>query len=434
MSNSKEVQGEGINTLFRNAQILLPDASVIHGAMGVCGNRIAFVGESPAGFAAQRVIDCDGNILMPGLVNSHTHLPMNLLRSLGEGLPLHRWLNEKIQPLESRLTEEMVYWGALLAAAEMIRGGSCAFNDMYFHVDAIASALGSSGLRGLLGPTIVSPFDQTKRNDRFSIYEKWHGNYRDRIRFAVAPHAEYTCDVDALWNCVAFAHDLGVPLHIHISETAEEHAACKARNGGLTPVQLLHSIGGLEGALLAHCVHVEEEDIALIAEKGAVVLHNPQSNLKLGSGVAPVPAMLAAGCKVSLGTDGAASNNNLDMFEEMRLAATLHKGVHQDATLVSIEQALTMATANGAGALGFDGGKLEAGKLADVIMIDAHAPAMLPGNDPAADLVYSASSGDVLLNIVDGQILYERGEYFTLPYDEIRGQVKRIAESLLEEN
>lgn len=419
-----------IQTLFRNAQILLPDASVLRGALGVSGNRIAFVGNVPADFQAQRIVDCEGHILMPGLVNAHTHLPMTLLRGRGEGLPLQRWLQEQISPLEGQLTEDMIYWGALLAAAEMIRSGSCAFNDMYFHVDAIAEAMGNSGLRGLIGPTIVSPFDQTKRNARFSVYEKWHSKYNDRLRFAVAPHAEYSCDGGTLKNCIAFARDLGAPLHIHISETAQEHQVCKDRNGGKTPVQLLDSLGGLEGALLAHCVHIEKQDMRLIAEKGAVVLHNPQSNLKLGSGIAPVPAMLAQGCKVALGTDGAASNNNLDMFEELRLAATLHKGVHQDPLLIGVQQALDMATAHGADAIGFESGRLEMGKLADIVMIDAHSPAMLPGHDPAADLVYSASSGDVLLNMVDGEILYERGEFYTLPYEEIRSQVQRIGESL----
>lgn len=419
-----------MNTLFQNARILLPGGDSLHGALGVSGERIAFAGTAPAHFSAERIIDCEGNILMPGLVNTHTHLPMNLFRSMADDMPLHEWLETRIYPLEEQLDEELCYWGSLLAAAEMIRGGVSACNDMYFHSDAIAQALLDSGMRALVAPCIVSPFTEEKEQRNRAFFARWQGAGGDRIRMAVAAHAEYTCDNDTLSACGRLAQELGVPFHIHVSETFQEHEACKERHDGKTPVQLLDSLGLLDQALLAHCVHVEMDDIARIATKGAVVLHNPQSNLKLGSGIAPIPAMLLHGCPIALGTDGAASNNNLDMFEEMRLAATLHKGVTHNATVLDANQALRMATETGARALGWEAGVLQAGSLADIIMVDAHQPNMLPGHHPGKDIVYSASCKDVLLNMVNGQVIYERGHYFGFDYEALRSRVAAIAEQL----
>ncbi len=417
-----------MNSLFQNAQILLPDGSSLRGALGVTDDRIAFVGDAPVDFRAERQIDCQGNILMPGMVNAHTHLPMTLFRSMADDMPLQQWLEERIFPLEEQLDDDMCYWGSLLSAAEMIRCGVTACNDMYFHSDAIASAIADSGMRALIAPCIVSPLTDERRQRQIDMEKKWHGANRDRIRIAVSAHAEYTCDDDTLIACGQMAKVSGLPFHIHVSETFQEHEACKERHSEKTPVQLLDSLGLLENALLAHCVHVELDDIARIAARNAVVIHNPQSNLKLGSGIAPLPVMLSHGCHIALGTDGAASNNNLDILEEMRLAATLHKGTTNNASVVSAAQALRMATETGAQALGWDAGRLEAGRLADIVMIDSSEPNMLPGNDPAKDVVYSASSKDVLLTMVNGELLYERGHFHTIDMDELRSRIASIAD------
>lgn len=421
-----------MNTLFNNAYIVTPN-EVIRGCLGVSENRIAFVGEVPEGFSAQRVVDCGGNILAPGLVNTHTHIPMVLFRSSADDMPLQQWLEEKIFPLEAQLDEDSAYWGAMLAAAELIRGGVTCINDMYYFSDKLAEAMSQAGMRALLSRCVMSGDDDgvSRLDEAIAFHKRWNGTENDRIRVSIAPHAEYTCSHNTLIKCFEAAQNLGAKYHIHCSETHFEHEDCKERNGGLTPVALMDKLGVLsKDSLLAHCVHVELDDIARMAAKGATALHNPQSNLKLGSGIAPVPLMLAHKVNVSLGTDGAASNNNQDMFEEMRLAATLHKGVTNNATTVTTGQAFSMATVVGSRALGFNSGALEAGRVADIIMIDSHSAHMLPHTNTLSLLVYSAQSLDVLLTMVDGRILYERGEYYSLDMDLIASKAQQIYDRL----
>lgn len=420
-----------MNTLFRNASLLMPDGQVLEGCLGVAGNRIAFVGVSPEGFVAERVIDCRGDLLMPGFVNSHTHLPMTLFRSMGDDMSLHDWLQTRIWPLEDKLDGDACRWGTMLAMAEMLRGGVTACNDMYFFTREILEAVASTGMRALVGRAIIDQGLEERVSEVRSLYGEWHGTENDRIRLSVAPHAEYTCSDDTMRRCRELKQDLGLKFHIHVSETFDEHEACKERRGGKTVVQWLDAHRLLDGdALLAHCTHVELDDIARIAARDATVLHSPQSNCKLGSGIAPVPVMLAHGCRVALSTDGAASNNNLDMMEEMRFAALIHNGLANNPRALTSVQAIDMATRCGAQALGWDAGSLREGALADIVRIDMSGPHMQPRTNLAAHLAYSAIASDVCMTMVDGAILYESGEFTTIDVDRITAEVARIRDAL----
>ncbi len=422
-----------MNTLFTNAQLLMPDATIVSGCLGVCENKIAFVGKQPEDFQAQRVIDCDQNLLMPGFVNAHTHLPMTLFRSAADDLALQDWLFNNIFPLEDQLTSESVYWGSLLAIAEMIRAGITCINDMYFFSEAIIKAMVSSGMRGLISRAVTSDDNQggkTRLNEAVALYDDWNGSENDRIRISMAPHAEYTCSDEDLKAVAEVAHKLNCPVHVHVSESFSEHEECKAKHG-VTPLQRLDRFGLIHSkSMLAHCVHLELDDIALVTARNAHILHCPQSNLKLGSGVAPVPLFMAQKINIALGTDGAASNNNLDLLEELRLCALLHKGVNNNATMVNAQQAIAMATRGGALAVGFESGLLQEGSLADIIMIDTHALHMMPKNNLLAHVAYSAQSSDVLLTMIDGNILYERGEFYSLDIEQICSQVQFFADQL----
>lgn len=423
-----------MNTLFVNAQLLMPDATIIRGCLGVCDNIISFVGDQPEDFQAQRIIDCDGNLLMPGFVNAHTHLPMTLFRSAADDLALKEWLFDHIFPLEDQLTTENVYYASLLAIAEMLRAGITCINDMYFFSETIAKAMAHSGMRGLISRAVTSDENnggQVRLNEAIELFNTWNHTENDRIRIAMAPHAEYTCSDTDLQAVSDAARHLNCPIHVHVSESFAEHEECKAKHG-MTPLQRLDRFGLIHSkSMLAHCVHLELDDIALVTARNAHILHCPQSNLKLGSGIAPIPLFMAQKINIALGTDGAASNNNLDILEELRLCALLHKGITNNATIVNAQQAIAMSTRGGALAVGFDAGILKEGSLADIIMIDIQAPHMLPKRNLMAHIAYSAQSHDVLLTMVDGRILYERGEYYSLDIEQISAQVQYFADQLI---
>lgn len=424
-----------MNTLFTNASIIMPGGSVRRGCLGVCGNTIAFVGEQPPelDFSAQRIVDCAGNLLMPGLVNAHTHLPMTLMRSIADDVELQTWLNKHVFPIEARLTGDIARTGTQLAMAELLRGGVTAVNDMYFFCEEIAEEVAAGGLRAMLSHGIVSSDDDGASDIETSVsfFRRWHGTENGRIQVALAPHAEYTCNEKTLRAIAEQADKLGCRIHIHVSESFAEHEQCKMRHDGKTPTQFLESLGLITSqTMMAHCVHVELEDVALIAARKANILHCPQSNLKLGSGIAPLPLFLTQKINVALGTDGAASNNNLDMWEEVRLAATLHKGITNNPTVINARQALHMGTASGAKTLGLSAGALTAGALADIIMVDTYAPHMTPHSDLLGNVIFSAQNADVLLTMVDGRILYERGEYYTLDVARIVADAQKCYEQL----
>jgi 5-methylthioadenosine/S-adenosylhomocysteine deaminase len=369
-------------------------------------------------------------LAIPGLVNTHGHAAMTLLRGAGDDLPLMRWLEEKVYPLEAKLTREAIYWGTQLACWEMIRSGTTCYTDMYFQMHAAAQAVLESGMRGVLTWGVVGLDDASKRagvaNSR-SFVGEWKG-VDERLIVTLGPHAPYTCPPEYLQEIADLAEELDVPVQIHLSETKGE-VEQSYREFGRSPIQHADACGLFRRPVLAaHCVHVSDEDIALMAERGVRVAHNPQSNLKLGSGVAPVVRMLAAGLTVGLGTDGAASNNNLDLFEELRLAATLHKGVALDATVVPAADAFRMATDSGARAafLPEGAGKLEVGAAADITLLDLDSPHFVPSFDLLSNVVYAAGADDVTDVFVAGRQLLSGREPLTLDVERIRYEARKI--------
>lgn len=391
-------------------------------------------GSLPADWRPERVIAAQGCLVLPGLINSHTHAAMTLLRGYAEDLPLMVWLRERIFPAEGRLTDEDIYWGTMLAQLEMIRSGTTAFADMYFGMAMVARAVEESGLRASLARGLIGASSGGERalEEAVSLVRSWHGAAGGRIRCLLGPHAPYTCPPAYLKKVIAEASRLEVGLHIHLAETRGEVEESRKATGK-SQIELLEELGFFElPVLAAHCVHLASKDIEILARRGVAVAHNPTSNLKLGNGIAPVAELLKAGVTVALGTDGAASNNDLDMFEELRLAALLQKGRTGDPAVLAAAQALSLATRMGAQALGLAGsvGELAQGRQADLILVRTDSPRLTPVHDPLAAAVYAAHGDDVELTMVAGRILYERGRFMTLDEERIRWEVKRRAARL----
>jgi 5-methylthioadenosine/S-adenosylhomocysteine deaminase len=429
--------------VITNATVITEDASrriLAPGAIAIDGADIVGV-DTPAAIAAafqpRQTIDGTGQILLPGLVNTHGHAPMVLFRGLGSDLNLMDWLQQYIFPAEAKsVTPAFVRTGTQLAALEMIRSGTTTFTDMYYFEEEIARAASEAGLRGVLGQTIIkfpvadakTPEEGLARAEKFVL--AWKGNAL--ITPAVAPHALYTLEPATLKACRALADKHQVPLIIHLAETrAEVDAALTLANS--TPTRYLQGVG-LWGprTLAAHGVWVSPEDMAVLKAAGVAVSHNPESNMKLASGTAPVVDYLEAGITVGLGTDGAASNNDLDMFEAMRFAAFLQKHARNDPRALPATAVLDMATRGGAAALGLDAqiGSLEVGKRADVILVDTRGPRQTPMFDPVAHLVYSAHGDDVTTTIVNGKVLMRDRKMLTLNEATILAEARAAAETV----
>ncbi len=405
--------------------------------LGIDGDTIDYIGQERPQAAYDQEKDMSHRLLAPGLVNCHCHSPMVLLRGVGSDLPLQEWLFDKMMPIEDKLTAQDIKAGNALALLEMISTGTTSYSDMYFEpVTTVENAV-ESGIKVNIGRPIQcfdpsETYDQNVRaKESLHMFRTYHGAENGRIRVDFSIHAEYT---DVPHMVEAYSADckaLGGRMHIHLSETAKEHSECIARYGK-TPARWFYDLGTFDSpTAAAHCVCVTEEDLDLMLEKGVSVIHNPTSNMKLGSGFAPIPHMLEKGLNVALGTDGAASNNNLNMMEEMHLAAVLHNGFTHDPTLLKPAQMLAMATCNGARLQGrSDTGSLEVGKKADIIAFDLDRPHLYPILDPLALLTYSAQGSDVVMTMVDGRILYENGEFLTLDREKIlfeaRAAVKRL--------
>ena len=394
----------------------------------VDGNRIIYAGATKDAphFEADQMINGAGCLCMPGLINLHTHTPMTYLRSAGSDLVLDDWLHQAIFPLEKQWDDDLIHSATDLGCMEMLRFGTTSFNDMYFHTNVMAEAIRDNGMRALLGHGIID-FDGSCADmaEGVAMAEKWNHACDDRIRFSLAPHSEGATTPTLLQKVVKTAKQMGLPIHIHVSETDADRKGSLARRG-LTPPSYLEKLGVLDlPVIAAHCVWFDDTDIEIFRKHGVTVAHNPISNLKLASGVAPIAKMLKAGCKVALGTDGVASNNNLNLWEEIKLMPMLQKGVTLDPTVVSPAQTLAAATVVGARALGYDDlGLLREGYLADLILLDLNTPQMTPATDLESNLIYAAQGSDVLMTMVDGKVLYHNGEFTTLNRDDVlrRGQ------------
>ena len=407
-----------MTTVFQNVHVVTMDEErrvLANASVVVEGARIAHVGQAPREIpAGARVIDGRGKkLLMPGLVNGHTHLPMVLFRGGADDMELHTWLNTRIFPMEAKETPQSVTDGALLALCEMARAGVTTINDMYTQNRALIPALEKVPLRATLSMGLFGQADNAAQQleDNVAFFREYDGALGGLVRVGLGPHAEYTATPAFLEKCGETARVLGCPLHIHVSETRKEHEECLARHG-LTPVGLLQKVGFFDGnrALLAHCVWLSDEDMDILAQTGATALHNPCSNLKLGSGIARVPEMLQRGVRLALATDGAASNNSLDLWEEMRICALLHKGRLLDATVLPAEEALYLATRGGALALGYaDVGSVKPGFQADLCLVDLDQPYYRPMTDLVHHIVYGGNSRDVEMTMVAGRVVYEKG-------------------------
>ncbi|OUQ58126.1 amidohydrolase [Flavonifractor sp. An112] len=432
-----------MSILIHNCTAVLMDeaGTVLPGAyVAVEGTRIVSVGTVRPQGTFDQEIDGKGNVLMPGFVNAHTHVPMTAMRGYGDGNNLQDWLNNYIFPVEARWDDRAVRCCTDLGLAEMIASGVTAIADMYMHTDVIAQEVASAGISANLsvgGVLFGEGFDPDTNHDcvaQRELTEKWH-NYNDgQIRIDASIHGEYTSRKE-LWQWMAdYAreHDLG--MHVHISETRAEHEACLSRHGK-TPIQVLNDYGVWDGrAIAAHCVWTTPEDWAIMAEKGISAIHNPISNLKLGSGIAPVPAMKKAGVNVCLGTDGVSSNNCTDFFSDLKFAAILHNGANCDPLALLPLDALKMATRDGGVALGRQTGVIQAGYEADLILVDFSHLNLTPCHSVISNLAYAAHGSDVCMNMARGKVIYKDGDFLTIDLERVRREVADYALPLLFQN
>jgi len=373
---------------------------------------------------------------MPGLINAHTHAAMTIFRGLADDLPLMDWLHNHIFPAERRLTEEWVYWGTLLACAEMILSGTTTFCDMYLFEHKVAEAAKAAGMRAVVGEVLYdfpSPhYGPVEEGLRFtqSLIEQWAGD--PLVRIAIEPHAPYTCSPPLLAACRDMGNRYRVPVIMHVSENESEVEQIRDRYG-LRPVAHLDRMGLLGPDFVAlHCVALDDRDMDLLALNKVHVVHNPESNMKLASGIAPVPRLLDRGVNVALGTDGCASNNDLDLFAEMDTCAKLHKVSRMDPTVLPARTVLGMAAGNGARALGFgaDLGKISTGALADIIVLDFDRPHLTPLYDTTSHLVYAARGADVRHSIIQGRLVMEDRQVLTFDVDEVMDHVRNLARAV----
>jgi len=386
----------------------------------------------------QETINAEGTIILPGLINSHVHSPMTIFRGMADDLPLKKWLFDHIFPAEARyIHPDVVYWASLLACAEMIASGITTMVDGYFLADEIVKAVEKAGMRALVAQGVIDfpapgvPEPAKNIDVALGFMERWKG-FSDLITPGLFCHSPITCSEETLRKSWDIARGFGTPLQIHLSETEEEVIEIEDRTG-LLPAFYLDDLGILRSGLVcAHAIHLNEEEIGLLAKKGVAVAHCPESNMKLGAGIAAVGTMLEKGVTVGLGTDGCASNNNLDLLAEMDAAAKLGKYAQLNPTALSAQTVLRMATGGGARLMGIEDkvGTLEAGKKADIIIVDANTPHMVPLYHPFSQIVYSATGGDARDVIINGTILYRDGRFTALDVDKVQGELRSIARTV----
>ncbi len=423
-----------MSILIKNGHIIYGENfDVVKADVLIEGNRILKIAKDISE-PADTVIDARGKVVSPAFINLHTHSPMGLFRGLADDLPLMDWLQNHIWPREAKLTREYTKVGAYLGALEMIKTGTGTFLDMYFHMDAVAEVVLEAGLRGYLSYGMIDLGDPEKTEKELKeavrTMEFIETLNSDRVQFVFGPHAPYTCSIALLKEVRRLANEHGKLITIHVSETMAEIGQIIERYGK-SPVVLLDEIGFLgNDVVAAHGVWLDSRDIQILARHGVTIAHNPGSNMKLASGVMPLERLLNAGVNVGLGTDGAASNNNLDMLDEMKLAALLHKVHNLDPTVADAKTVFRMATLNGAKALRLKAGVIKEGYLADLAIIDFNQPHLRPINNVISHLVYSANGNDVETTIVDGKILMLDREVLTLDEELILAEAEKTIEKL----
>lgn len=410
--------------------------------VGVKDGRIDYIGseapEDPAAYGEE--YDGAGRLLLPAFYNAHAHAPMTLLRGFAENLPLQAWLNEKCWPFEAKMTAEDNYWGTLLACAEMARYGCVSFSDMYYHTDERVRAVDEAGLKMNVCESELffepKPFSEYAIAAKMEGYiKKYHGALGGRILVDYNIHAEYTSNEQTCRDVAAVAKEAGLRMHLHLSETKSEHEECKQRHGGMTPAAYFASIGVFDvPTVAAHCVWCDDNDLEIMKEHGVFAALNPASNMKLGSGFAPVTKMLERGVNVCLGTDGMASNNNHDMFQDLYLMALLSKGYLCDPTAVSPKQALSAATRGGALAQGReDCGLVKEGMKADLAVVDTTGPSWHPMTDPLMNVVYAGHGSDVVLTMCDGEVVYRDGVWPGIDLERVKAECTARTQRIVSE-
>ena len=429
-----------MSILIHNCTAALMDeaGTVLPGAfVAVEGTQITYVGTQRPQGSFEEEIDGEGGVLMPGFVNAHTHVPMTAMRGYGDGNNLQDWLHNYIFPVEARWDDRAIRCCTDLGLAEMIASGVTCIADMYGHSPAIAQEVAAAGISANLsvgGVQFTDDFNPDTHNDcrvQRELTEQWHGYNDGQILVDASVHGEYTSH-QQLWRWMAgYAREHGLGMHVHISETRSEHEECLARHGK-TPIQVLNDYGVWDGrAIAAHCVWTTPEDWAVMAEKGISAIHNPMSNLKLGSGIAPVPAMKKAGVNVCLGTDGVSSNNCTDFFGDLKIAAILHNGAGCDPLALLPIDALHMATANGGRALGRKTGVIAEGYTADLILVDFSHLNLTPCHSVLSNLAYAAHGSDVRMNMARGRVIYKDGDFLTIDIQRVKREVADYALPLL---
>ncbi len=413
------------NGFYENSNIVIEDNIITH-----IGNI-----EEIDKIKADYIIEGTNKLAMPGLINCHTHLGMSLFRNYADDMVLSEWLTKKIWPAEAKLISEDIYWASLLSMSEMIASGTTSFCDMYFFMDQVVKALEVSNMRASLARGIVEEDINSKYKieENEKLFKDYDNALNGKIKIMFGPHAPYTCSPEFLLEIIDSASKLNASLHIHLSETKEEVEE-SYRKYNKSPIKHMYDLGLFElHTVAAHCVHIDDEDIKLIKEKNVYPINNPSSNFKLASGFSPVNKMLKEGIKVALGTDGAASNNNLNMLKEISMASLVNKAVDNDPMSVTALETLKMATLNGAYALGIEKeiGSLEVGKKADIIILDMDKPHLCPRNNIFSTLAYSAYGSDVDTVIVDGNILMEKKEFKTIDIEKVKYMANEISIDLL---
>ena len=418
---------------IKNAHLLYDDRKTRKDIF-IEGGRIAAIGDAPEGFRADTVIDASHRTAMPGLINAHTHVYMSLFRNYADDVPFSTWLFDRILPIEDSLTDEECYWGDMLNFAEMIRTGTTSFVDQQMFVSALVRSSHDAGIRPVISRGIVGEVRTEEgvrvrwqqAQDAMALAKELGSN----ATFMISAHAIYTCSEDVLRYVRELSEETGLPVTTHLAETKKEYDDCIAQHG-VTPVRYLHDLGLLDREItIAHCVWLADADYELLARPNVHVVTNPASNAKLANGFAPVARMLREGIDVSLGTDGAASDNTQNMFAEMHLLSLMQKGAEQDSVVLSARETLKMATEGGARAAGFgdDAGVLAPGRKADLILIDETAPNMLPNFDISSALVYSATGMEVTDSVIDGNLVMRNKELLTIDEERLRFEIGRITE------